>query len=870
MTFTNHFRLRSRNPMQPAEVSESSTTGTRKTKQKKFRWGRNATSSSDPTAKRPETFLQQKTNSSEDPGANSNTPTFSRWRKYSGLSAIVPQDGHGKVLGSKRVSSWCTKRKQTPSRPELSSPTSRRPRWIQKSSKVISTFFGKGADNRGLDSDHSTSTIRNKVNFSQGSVNTTEVAPFTSTATDSSDEAMQDIHRLMEVLQGLATFYTSGEPEDFFNPTLSSEEEKSTFHEQESSCSKTTSYLQLSPTTDIVVDAGYSFNGGTSPQQSTTNISPAPASSNADCSFNGGTSSQQNTSNIPAIFNAECSFNGGTKAQPNNTNTSPAPISFAGSNLPQTYSTECSASENKCSQNNLEPPTNTTKHPTNDLSQTRHFSFGSFKALKFVARVLVRVKRAYFHFGKNEKNPEIPSEVGNSPSFMVLSKKRRPSARRVPSPEKLREFHHRKRRQILEGYLSASTKTQTIKSNAKVFIRQVKEEIESLWETLRSSSFFTCDWLLGDNYEPTLWNVLGLNLQGQCWYFRSEFSRNERFSLLASAKAKLDAPSTLEKLVLTFIEEDDKTISKRFKETLVSTELLLRRISPPIKRRTSTISWKNIKQPLTLDRREARERKIDSLVLNCKKKVEEVKLDPESRIKGTLVLFRLTFNVSRKHFAITAQKQIIKYIYQMANLRQETYSVFKTLCDLSHKYAQVLDFLSYTISSENALLRAQNMFNTLMTQLKHARISLDGVQRAIRQMKDGVEEYIIPMVSLAHKAISLEEECTEIYKEFCQNSRGISVDQLILNGYTGIDELSKDVNFLVARKEQIQAHFFVDALDELDHTRNVFREVQGNLETNIRKIMTRIIELQSPTEDAKSKNSTKTGSSRPLSMASCD
>ncbi|GEQ66836.1 hypothetical protein JCM33374_g499 [Metschnikowia sp. JCM 33374] len=535
---------------------------------------------------------------------------------------------------------------------------------------------------------------------------------------------------------------------------------------------------------------------------------------------------------------------------------------------------------------------NTSNAPENTFAQTSESlddagriqtnsgsEISSFKALiaflreiKLVKTLSGKIKRACVNSKKNKDHPVRNTEAGSSPMSETPRHPREniPLTWSAPSPETTEALLWRERRALRKaGGVPVITKQLTTTSKPKVN-SQVKKEIETSTNTSRTSSFSTGSWLVRNKSQYTLWNMLSLDTRPQCWSFKSEFSRNEGFTLFLDAMKRVQAISPLSLLVLTFIK-DGGNISKNFRKTLSNIDLLVEGSTSPSPPPIVSFSTKHFKLPFSPTEREALDNSFSILLKMCKKKVKNFERNPQKvKVDETLEFFRHCFELPRKTYVSIAKKQIIIYVYEMAKLRQEIFSLFEHLCDIGNKYAHALEYLSNSMTSTNSLFEAQTMLTILSSRLTNARCQLVEVQTTLLQMEQGLEEYVTEMIVLARDAINRGIEFSDIYKALCQTDMAKHLGTAKLESCTEFSKLSNELEFLVDCKEAMKPRSFQEALKYVQHSRNTFADVQGDLEINICKILTGISELQSGMQDPMPRSFIETVGIRPSSAGAYD
>ncbi|GEQ69634.1 hypothetical protein JCM33374_g3307 [Metschnikowia sp. JCM 33374] len=114
--------------------------------------------------------------------------------------------------------------------------------------------------------------------------------------------------------------------------------------------------------------------------------------------------------------------------------------------------------------------------------------------------------------------------------------------------------------------------------------------------------------------------MLSLDTRPQCWRLKSEFSRNEGFTLFLDAMNREQAISPLSLLGLTFVE-DGGNISKNFGK-LSNIDLLVEGSTSPSPPPIVSFSTEHFKLPFSPTEREALDNSFSILLKMCKKKVE--------------------------------------------------------------------------------------------------------------------------------------------------------------------------------------------------------------------------------------------------------
>ncbi|GEQ66422.1 hypothetical protein JCM33374_g85 [Metschnikowia sp. JCM 33374] len=752
------------------------------------------------------------TKSSKDIGSKSNTPTTSRWRKCRGILMKFTHNGQGKIWGTPICFSW-RPGKSFPA-PEPVSPTSHLLTCIQKLSQVLasvhkSTTGSKEADlkspkHQRQDSENDYNSVtRNRVNLEPEFIINGEAAPLTCHNANSSEEVINEIFYLMEFLQGVGTVYTTEEADYFVDNTVSLEKEEvlaSPYEPENSAILENAVYLQLSPSTDLVDSDGNWFKEWRNSRQLSTNFSQIyPVESLQSCDRRMQHYEEYN-------------------------------VSEKKSSQESSHEAEIQTDANLVA-----------KVPLRSI-------LGLFQELKLMTKFFGGIKPA----DVQPENPlvfaePLPSTKNTSPPVLELLE----APERSYSTKKLTETkpgeissYNEKRQSWYSSFINVRATTTTNKESKTVyFTRQVKEGLHYLKELLKSSSD---SWLEENQSEETIWCVLALDNMEHCWRFRSELSKNEGFSLFRTAIRNIHNLPTLNVLVSTFVEEYNETNTKCFEISLSKKNQPRNNSAGTIQLLSTVFSREEFKNSFSLKAREDLDNKMGTLLLRCQQKVAEVKSDPESvEIGEILESFHQCFEFSLKNYCSVAKAQILGYIRQMTELRQESVVVLKELSEVGTNYALALEYFCNSISSEETLLEAESTMNWLLDKLANAKLSLDGVQGAIFQMKQGVDEYVVLMVSLAHCATNSREKCWDIYKDLCQTSMAKSFGMAKLDGYLKLTKLLNESEFLVSRMEAIQAELFHDALDDVQHSQEIVTGVMRNLEKNFQKILIRLSESRS-------------------------
>ncbi|GEQ70499.1 hypothetical protein JCM33374_g4177 [Metschnikowia sp. JCM 33374] len=463
------------------------------------------------------------------------------------------------------------------------------------------------------------------------------------------------------------------------------------------------------------------------------------------------------------------------------------------------------------------------------------------------------------------------SEVRNSPACVapVEPKVTGILARSATSPQSVRVFYCCDRRQTFVETRNVSDPTNKLKQSKAMSI--ARKTFGLLKETFRSSSFVAGSWNVGNDSAHTLWDELALENMAQCCLFKSEYSRNEGFSLFLDAMKNIPVSSALSTLALKFADKDHGTTSECFSKTLSDLKSFVNGSSGPTQAPIDALSRKKTKQSFPITNSQQLDITMKILATMCKETVGELKVDPEVvNSEEMLEMLLQCFDFYRKQYARVAKAQLVDYVYDMLELRQEIFSVFKNLCYVGNMYARFLEFLSISTSSKETLLAAETMLTVLITQLTNAKSSLDKVQLAIIQMKEEVDVHIIPMVSFAHETIRIRSECSETYGEFCQTAMAKSLGMPTVNGSTKFVKLLNESDFLVSRKESIKTELFQDALDDLKHWQDVVGDVQIDLEINIWRILIGISAMQSPVHQPRPTSFVGPLDSDQRSVESCD
>ncbi|GEQ70511.1 hypothetical protein JCM33374_g4189 [Metschnikowia sp. JCM 33374] len=442
------------------------------------------------------------------------------------------------------------------------------------------------------------------------------------------------------------------------------------------------------------------------------------------------------------------------------------------------------------------------------------------------------------------------SEVGNSPECVTHSESKvtglLPGSSHLPETAGDDYCYNKPQTFLGAGNASAVKNKPATESKAMTPTRKAKEGLGYFMQTFRTSMFATSSWYVKNKSEDTLWYVLALENVTSCRRFKSEYSKNEGFSLFLDTMKKLRCFSPLSTLTSNFAD-NHLTTSKSFRETLSNLESFVNGSSVSTQVSNATFSRKTSKKLFSMTDREKIERAVKTLASMCEEKVEELKIDPEMVNCGeTLELFSQYFDVYRKDYVRVAKNQIIDYVYVMLELRKETIAVFKNLYYAGNMYARVLEYLSISKSSTETLLAAETMLTVLITQLTNAKSSLDKVQLAILQLKEEVDSDLVPIISLAHRVISIRAECSGVHRKFCQTNMAKSLGMAMVNRSTNFVKLLDESDFLVSRLEAIQTALFQDALDDLKHWQEIVGDVQIELEIDIWRIFIGITEIRSP------------------------
>ncbi|GEQ72644.1 hypothetical protein JCM33374_g6331 [Metschnikowia sp. JCM 33374] len=699
----------------------------------------------------------------------------------------VLKKAHRKFRWGRKYASSCVTipkqttllQKTTNSSKELSTDSqfSHLPKWIQKASQGLATILEKRSG--ALDANKKNSKFQG-MDSELGTLTVAENKDHSSLDMDTTEES---------------TNLTSTNETCIFHGTMAEAAKEIPFLQCEQENSSTSSpglHLQLPPSADSVFNSGDSIYERKKNQPYATNLSPISLASYESFNWNIDFHEVKDIS-------------------------------------------ECSISQSNYSES-FDSPTDEAIIQTTEVSRLSHleFSLGFLKELKLVKKLFGRIKRKNLHFGKHVKQQTKHSESRKFPACVYRVQARDPLARYAPTSNTVQSLYYRERHQTFRGEEEFFVTYKPIREY-KV-IRQIKERIEFFKENIRASRYARGCWLLKNKPKSPLWYVISLKNKAQRRAFGSNYSRNEDSSLFLEAMRKMRVSSALNTLVQTFDDEGDGSISMGFKKTISDIESFVNGPSTPMIAPIATFSRKTFKTFLSSDR-EMLDRTFSSFTRMCKQTVEELKLDPKvMNCREILEIFRQYFDFYRKHYAGAATIQIIDYVYEMAELRQETFTIFKTLCYLGNNYLRVLEYLSLYSSSVENLLASEAMLSVLITQITNTKSSLDKVQRAILQMKEGMIDYIVPMINLAHRAINIRTECSNVYREFCQTNMAKSLGMVTLNRSTNFIKLLDESEFLVCRKEFIEIDSFQDSLNDLKLWQEIVGDVQIELEINIWRI----------------------------------